>query len=128
MTEDQAMNDKELADRVVALGVGERRQATTDIHNIPIHGMYHYEIDGAKWPNDLMLEDELVRDWRVAGALMEKAIKDTGLSPSQWFCPHTNEKLFGVMFEDSHGRSLENAMNGSLPRAIIEACVEALSE
>ena len=50
------MNDKELADRIVALGVGDDGDAT---------GFYYLEADEFD-------DSEFVRDWRVAGALMEK--------------------------------------------------------
>lgn len=71
-------------------------------------------------------DSQFVCHWSVAGAMLEKAIKDTGLLPSQWFCPNTDEKLFGVMFEDSNGRSVAQALDSSLSRAINEVCVKVL--
>ena len=57
------MNDKELADAVVALGVGQKD---------PHQKILPYQApDSNEWD-----EDELfVRDWRVAGALMENVTK-----------------------------------------------------
>ena len=98
------MNDKELADRVVALGVGSAGDGD----------VYWLDPDGSDpqsmWPNDF------VRDWRVAGALMEKM---DPVDLQQYF---THTYMLKIK-----------------PRAIIEACfakysglrvkgVEALSE
>ena len=54
------MNDKELADKVVALGVGRTFPTDPNIWYMP-----DYTATGAT---------RFVRDWRVAGALMEKSI------------------------------------------------------
>ena len=111
------MNDKDLADTVVAKGVGF---AVTDIH-YALHNTNRVGIE--------MLPDDFVRDWRVAGALMEKveakgydfvadvqAGKQAIIRTGRWSgerCSTENTKGIGT--------------DESLPRAIIEACVEALT-
>lgn len=103
-----ALNDKELADKVVALGVG---YAST-FAALPIR--YRFEPFGEN-----MYASEFVHDWRVAGALME--MMDEGM---------------GTIFIDRYTSTWQisptwvdvQVENESLPRAIIEACVAALSE
>lgn len=117
-----AMNDKELADKVVALGVGYTAphgtngwtaEACDDCYNVgslkddDIARDYTY-----KKPHGF------VRDWRVAGALMEK-------------CPYgvdvwKAKKGWDVQAHGMSGDDPGNANDESLPRAIIAACVEAL--
>ena len=85
------MNDKELADRVVALGVLQRNEMT--------HRYYTDEYTFGR------SDYKAVRDWRVAGALIEMMLDtDSGL--------HLTKARF----------------ESDVPRAIIEACVEALEE
>ena len=107
------MNDKELADAVVALGVGNYNGTT----------MYFYGRSFDAIP-------EFVRDWRVAGALMEKAqskpdylqfILDKSKISSQ-----AAHRVWA--YEDLDGGSISHARNESLPRAIAEACCEALKK
>jgi hypothetical protein len=87
------LNDKELADAVVAHGVGK--------------------YDGPEYYYLMSLQDayEFVRDWRVAGALMEKCSK---------LPDYTRNKLV-----DAIGCALVYSRECT-SRAIIEACVEAL--
>lgn len=102
--------DKELADAVVALGVGQK-----DEHQKILPYQAPMDIDG-QWSE----ANEFVRDWRVAGALMEKT-KDHILiyeSCDQW---HVGWDL------DQDGCPVCEVHNEPLPRAIIEACVEALN-
>ena len=116
------MNDKELADRIVALGVGEYRgddryliAPPTD--NVRERGfqIVHRADDGlAKW---------FVRDWRVVGALMER-VKSAG---------HQIESIDDNVRVVRRGYQFFNldalfgkSSNESLPRAICEACVAAL--
>jgi hypothetical protein len=94
----KAMNDKELADRIVALGVG--RPCELDVDGLG---------DIGNWTD--LNDYEFVRDWRVAGALMEK-------------CKYTHGGYwFGVVWDQAGLTHTDE----SLPRAICEACVEALS-
>ena len=98
------MNDKELADKVVALGVG----------NLIAAGNYQIgESTG-------LYAKQFVRDWRVAGALMERCQPTMALdiNPENppWILIHTD---IGKTYEGE---------DDSLPRAIIEACVEALDD
>jgi len=115
--------DKELADKVVALGVGEYHiRAGSDKH-------YHVFVGGIG-----QSDEQFVRDWRVAGALMEKCVveelelhlsnvrADTRVCNIDRFAPDESEQINDYV-PVSIGRYERN-----LPRAIIEACVEALGE
>lgn len=53
------MTDQELADKLVALGI---------IQDFGHHGVFRYRIQDS----DLLTTTEVVRDWRVAGAVMER--------------------------------------------------------
>jgi hypothetical protein len=102
------MNDKQLADAVVAIGVG-RHQHFSDGRDKG--DWYGYDSTGDS-------ADVFVRDWRVAGALMEKV-------------QHMSfERAHGTGFEvnaESYDLVYGNVeIKESLPRAIIEACVMAL--
>jgi len=105
------MNDKELADRVVALGVGIRNSHPA--HGSQLKAAYTYS-----W--DLEAKD-FVRDWRVSGALMERCLS---LDYDQANSEHT----VSVWTSASFTGPWATVCNESLPRAIIEACVEALQE
>ena len=109
------MNDRELADKVVALGVGQRLPDEKD--------WWLYWLDSIGAPAKLF-----VTDWRVAGTLMEKCIGmtlheeleiDSGYSRG-W------EVYNCFAFGDGQPYKHTKANGESLPRAIIEACVEAL--
>ena len=95
--------DKELADKVVALGVFTALGTNENIYHIA---------------NAIPLTaHDFVRDWRVAGALMEK-------------CEDVNSvkrRNLGYVIESIIGDRTGEAQNDSLPRAICEACVEALT-
>ena len=104
------MNDKELADKVVALGVGKFLPAKLGkIHLRSEDGYSIGFLDSSV--------SEFVRDWRVAGALMEKV---DSCYP---------EKLIDERWQvqaSMNAMPTEWLVNKSLPRAIIEACCEAL--
>lgn len=93
------MNDKELADKAYRL-LGRRTPAS---HKCGHHSWHVYT-----WGLDA---NQYVRDWRVAGALMEKCVQELG--------------SIGFLALTLHG--FHPVVTESLPRAIIEACVEALS-
>ena len=101
------MNDKELADAVVALGVGAKSgEYCYSLEGIPHCGITGYPVYS------------FVRDWRVAGKMIEKV--DAVYV----------EALFGggcfqvqVMMDCESTDWHEDL---STPRAIIEACVEVL--
>jgi hypothetical protein len=101
------MIDKELADKVVALGV------------VSHSGMWGFRLGpegGPMWD----LSEDVVRDWRVAGALMEmvSCVELAVLvNMSEWQA---------MAFPPDDCEAFE-VINESAPRAIIEACVEALS-
>ena len=75
-------------------------------------------------------DSKFVRDWRVAGALMEKCI-----GKPDWMTMNIDRKVSSEIthrcwIERTHsGTEVENyhARDVSLPRAIVEACVESLS-
>ena len=90
------MNDKELADAVVALGVGRKPDCAHPDFELWYLGLQSFEAD------------EFVRDWRVAGASLEAA------KHPDYIMDRAFEKTGSLIPEES------------LPRAITEACVEAL--
>ncbi len=98
-------NDKELADRVVALGVGEYDNKILYSIQHPVHKHWATHISA----------DQFVRDWRVAGALMEK-------------CEHVDVFIddVGIRARASVANGFALASSDNWPRASIEACVEAL--
>ena len=98
--------DRELADKVVALGIGRQ-----DSVSISCEGVGFYCFD--EW-SEGMVSELFVRDWCVAGALMEE-------------CQYADIDLCtdGRWRAKVHDSSVANP---SLPRAIIEACVEALDD
>ena len=104
------MNDKELADAIVALRVGE---PLTERHrNGDVFVGYSIDRDDVH----VLLADEFVRDWRVAGAMMERCFElDT--TRTHEFNPYW--PVQSAMSEHQFG-------GAPLPRAINEACVEAL--
>lgn len=101
-----AITDAELADKIVSLGVGES-----------------FCDDAVYFPDDnhWIGKSKFVRDERVAMALMEKVDAHfiERLTKSMWAV--RSDKPYG------EGKTREWYENESLPRAIIEACVEALS-
>lgn len=109
------MNDKELADAVVALGVGY-----SEPHNI-ITTAGDYWLHQSEEQQNLrrMSAFGFVTDWRVAGALMER-IDGELLIWLQKYSGRTDVWIVEPEKQDADAR------NESLPRAIIEACVEAL--
>jgi len=104
------MSDKELADAVVALGVGSHDLGYPA--NLSTHG---YAIGG-----QVMSIITFTTDWRVAGALMERVTqirtKPLPIDGARYVAN------VAVGYEWSKGA------DDSLPRAIIEACVSALQE
>ena len=109
------MNDKKLAKKVLALGVGESW----------VPGTYElYDDNGRGDHTGAFLKyeaAEFVRDWRVAGALMEKV--------DAHFIEKLTEAMWAVRSDKPYGQGKTRNWyeNESLPRAIVEACVEALS-
>ena len=93
------MTDRELAEKIVAFGVGS---SSGDL----------YSLDGFSY--DSQKEQGFVRDWRVAGAMIEKCL-DEG------FVFDIGQKVRILSTE------IAISISESLPRAINEACVEALS-
>ena len=100
----KAQTDKELADRIVAKGVG--------YHSI--HGNW-YGLIGSL--SDMSAE-EFVRDWRVAGAGIQKCQKI--------YIEYIGEPEQAVYARAENNRTWDWIHRESLPRAINEACVEAL--
>ena len=115
------MDDKELADRAVKLlgydNDGDEVCAAT-YYIIP-------ETDDKDAAG-------FVRDWRVAGAVMEKMTDELLV----WRINYEDEDLEGgelISLQTGHAwvveppRTNDARQNESLPRAIIEACVSALN-
>lgn len=111
------MTDQELADKVVALDLGYVQYDQQD-------KFAPYFISFDRYDDRKVAAEVLVRDWRVAGALMQKALHDgpDGDLYVGW-CP---DKEFWVV-NDDYTNDSPIITGESLPRAIIEACVEALS-
>ena len=108
------MNDKDLADKVVDLGIGE----------IVSHwNSNDYTFDTY---DNSTTADQFVRDWRVAGSLMERAANQDILIWQQQYPDLAGMKVQPVWIVEI-SKNLADARDESLPRAIIEACVEALS-
>lgn len=105
------MNDKELADKVMVLGVGQVLEESDWINE-----KGDYTIGGnagsAKW---------FVRDWRVAGALMERCE-----SIEIRHCGDNDDNWQALAYSELH--ILKEGQDNSLSHTIIEACVEALGE
>ncbi len=101
------MTDKELADKIVAFDVSYQDH------------LGRYWVNGMKYqPHESRL---FVRDWRVVGALMEKCQKI--------YVEYIDELEQTVYARAENNRTWDWIQNEeSLPRAIIEACVEALGE
>jgi hypothetical protein len=93
-----------LADRIVALGVG----CKTENGDFPFNNEYCIA-------SSFFRADQFESDWRVAGALMEKVLDRARDRNKAWdeINPQGNWNSFMVQPK-------------SLPRAINEACVEAL--
>ncbi len=89
------MNDKELADKMVASGLARKE------------GKQYYYLKGNPETHDTA--ERFVRDWRVTGAMMERAQSD-GFTIGEIGCWVNDYAI------DRH----------DWPRAINEACVEAL--
>jgi hypothetical protein len=113
------MNDKELADKVVALGAGSECK-----------GFYSHVGSGflpekiqrtpAWFDRNNCLPAVFVRDWRVAGALMEKCQKV--------YVEYIGEPEQTVYARAENNRTWEWPAGENLPRTIIAACVEALDD
>ena len=111
------MTDKELADRVVALGVGSHlgnpvemsRPGYTEL------GRFYYlpiEVDPAE---EGMTADQFESDWRVAGSLMEMCF-ELNTTRTHAFNPYW--PVQSAMSEHQFGGE-------SLPRAIINAIIDS---
>ena len=102
------MNDKELADKVVALGVGICSNGRKpDYYTIAM---------------DDLDEQEFVRDWRVAGALLERCQLASITVDIDAF--HAVPFVSVSSMTGKCDNSVD--ITESLPRAIIEPCCEAL--
>jgi len=105
------MNDKELADRIVALGA---------LHYAPAYAMNseYWQIPDTN--TCFGKAGQAVRDWRVAGALMEKLLDKQDVRMAMQILDSTTRLVHIVGQADGQSESL--------PRAINEACVEALDD
>ena len=105
------MNDKELADKVVALGIGIRVDGEW-------YGLRDRPDDSQ--PMGTKKPKKFVRDWRVVGALMEKCFEVQVCGSDV-----TNDWAAVAMCLPT-GKHWSKVENDSLPRSIVETCVEAL--
>jgi len=96
------MTDQELADALVALGIGQCQHGKW-------YGIDHSGDDAFRF----------VRDWRVAGAVMELLLKKQDFRMSAQFLDSNTVAV--LIVGESEGQ------DKSLPRAICEAGVEALN-
>lgn len=119
------MIDQELAAACEAKGVGWKTNESLSVTK----GRDYRIFDEYTEQNAWLSAEQFVRDWRVAGALMEKCAKEKSKDG------RTIALSFGVeMFcatragsaSPTYGVYLERT-DESAPRAIIEACCEALS-
>ncbi|MCP5014714.1 MAG: hypothetical protein GY938_05445 [Ketobacter sp.] len=121
------MDDKTLADAIVGLGVGSERGG---YYSHIGSGFLSETQNAPPWfVRTNQTPDTFVRDWRVAGALMELCAKSNdpdkrtialSFGP-EMFCATaagSSTPTYGVYLERS---------NKSAPRAICEACVKALT-
>lgn len=100
------MTDQELIDQLIALGLVQRKALC-----------WHALMDGKSPVAVFTTVNLLVRDWRVAGAIMELAIENKPMQVERW-----DESLDWAV--DFGGEACSD--HGSLPRAITEACIKLL--
>ena len=101
-----------LADRIVACGVGSVNRSNKTIP-------YAWQDKDGLWL--AFTTKEFESDWRVAGAMMEKISAGSWeMCDPGWYCEAYRE----VELQD--GTRTTFCRDQSLPRAICEACVEAL--
>ncbi len=99
--------DKELADKLVEAGIAFKN----------IYGYSHTRLPVG---SDFVDAPDLLRDWRVAGAVMEQ---------NEWGISYTRRRSDGLWAAWTDSKTVKaGARNESLPRAIIEAGVIALQE
>ena len=108
---DQAHDDQWLADAVVALGVGV--SGNNDWYLPPDHEFGATSVSAQVF----------LRDWRVAGALMEKCREDAISINIDGIHTQGYVEVFNLTDRKFPVANIDE----SLSRAIIEACVEALS-
>lgn len=126
-------DDEELADKIIASGVGTKKYLVDNTY------VESYTLQGSQPPHlvhyfirrDLIGgADNFVSDWRVAGAMMEKCVGKPDWMPIYVDRKVSSEVTHRCWIERTHsGIEVENyhARGDSLPRAINEACAEALS-
>ena len=101
------MNDKELLGKLVALGVVDILPEGS------FAGFQYLTPGGDQWRSI----GDVLEDWSVAGALMEKCVSTTTANiDGKWAICATGPVIDGL------------SNNESLPRAIIEACVTVLDK
>lgn len=116
----EGMTDKDLADRLVELGIGFKQAFTEgDRYTITLSRergpTYQDYLDAESWLND----------WRVAGACLEGLFATEGL----WTSIYDRDMPIEIFPSDDKDKRLWVAhVDDSLPRAIIEAYIEAVSD
>lgn len=114
------MNDQELAELVIALGVGRTSEPYVDV----IDGFFSIaeNVDEDGWcggDDPWQGPKDFVRDWRVAGALMEILIPSD--APFTVSVTMDSDEKFGAWFR---GEGI--AHQDSMCRSVVEMCVVAL--
>jgi hypothetical protein len=113
------VNDQQLADAVIALDIGSHQHFSDGRDK---GNWYGYDSTGDS-------ADVFVRDWRVAGALMEKCVREADGLRAVIGVYHPTLDIYEASIADSstpvYGTYLDRS-DKSLPRAVIKACVEAL--
>ena len=111
------MKDKELAQRVVDFGVG-LYLITDQKHSMLSGPEEHFELDGCS-----MSDSDFVRDWRVAGALIQKC-QDHGWTVE---IIHDGTVFVYTGLMDLHYDVAESEPGSDTPLSYVQACVEALA-
>jgi len=110
------MTDIDLANKIVALGVAARSSEAYALIGDDTDDFYTYAMGKAS---------EFVRDWRVAGALIEKCQK---IYIEYIGDPEQTAVALTVYARAENNRTWDWKFGESLPRTINEACVEALND
>jgi len=118
MVQQKQFDDKELADKVVALGVARKwKEGVTP-------GGYKLEGRGGSFWID---PHTFVRDWRVAGVLIEKCV-EIDLLVEVFTDQHGQKRCVVNKFTSDDVVQVCDTVGDQHSRAITEACIEALGE
>lgn len=108
------MTPEQLADEIVALGIGSTSRAGH-------YTFYHLPPDSGTQAELAISADLFTSDWRVAGAMIERT-QGVMIDRFGFHGP------WAVLASNGLRYSLETIKGDNLPRAINEACAAALRE